>query len=64
MAVAGEISRKMGIKSLFVSHGAHPVPIDSYHEVEMSNLCRGFMLSDDTHVALSTPVQDRHLHFS
>lgn len=63
MAVAGELSRSMGMKSLFVSHGAHPVPVDLYHETEMINLCRGFMLSNYTHVALSTPIQEEHLHF-
>lgn len=63
MAVAGELSGKMGMKSLFVSHGAHPVPVDSYHETEMINLCRGFMLSNYTHVALSTPIQEEHLRF-
>lgn len=63
MSVAGELSRKMGIKSLFVSHGAHPVPVDLCHEMELVNLCRGFMLSDYTHMALSTPVQESHLHY-
>ena len=63
MGIAGELSRRMGIKSLFVSHGAHPVPVDQYHEMELINLCRGFMLSDYTHVALSTPVQEEHLHY-
>ena len=63
MGIAGELSRRMGIKSLFVSHGAHPVPVDQYHEMELINLCRVFMLSDYTHVALSTPVQEEHLHY-
>ena len=63
MGAAGELSRKMGMNSLFISHGAHPVPVDSYHEIELFNLCRGFMLGDYTHVALSTPVQEDHLHY-
>jgi hypothetical protein len=63
MAVAGELARKMGINSLFISHGAHPVPVDSFHETELSNLCRGFMLSEYTHIALSTPVQEEHLEY-
>lgn len=63
MGVAGEMSRRMGIRSLFISHGAHPVPVDSYHEIELSNLCKGFLLSEYTHVALSTPVQEAHLHY-
>ncbi len=63
MAVAGELSRKLGICSLFLSHGTHPIPVDSFHEIELLNLCRGFMLSEYTHVALSTPVQEEHLHY-
>lgn len=63
MAIAGELSKRLGIKSLFISHGSHPVPVDLYHEVELLNLCRGFMLSDYTHVVLSNPVQESHLHY-
>lgn len=60
---AGEMSRQVGIKSLFVSHGAHPVPIDEVHEMELVELCRGFMLSEYTDVALATPVQEAHLKY-
>lgn len=60
---AGELSRKVGIKALFVSHGAHPVPIDEIHEMELIQLCRGFMLSEFTDVALATPIQEEHLHY-
>ena len=63
MSVAGELSRVAGKKSLFVSHGTHPVPIDEVHEVELYNLCKGFMLGTYTHIALSTPVQEKHLHY-
>jgi len=63
MAVAGELARVMKKKSLFISHGTHPVPIDSYHELELNNLCRTFMLGDYTHVALCTPVQEAHLRY-
>jgi len=60
---AGELSRSMGISSLFVSHGTHPVPIDAVHEMELVELCRGFMLSEYTDVALSTPIQEEHLRY-
>ncbi|MFA6169583.1 MAG: hypothetical protein WCW67_02080 [Candidatus Margulisiibacteriota bacterium] len=60
---AGEFSRQAGIKSLFVSHGAHPVPVDEIHEMELVELCRGFMLSEYTDVALATPVQEEHFHY-
>ena len=63
MAVAGELARAIGRKSLFISHGTHPVPIDSYHELELNSLCRTFMLGDYTHVAVCTPVQEAHLHY-
>lgn len=63
MGIAGELSRKKGVKSLFISHGAHPEPVDSYHEIELLNLCKGFMFGSYTHVALSTPVQEGHLHY-
>lgn len=63
MAVAGELARAMGRESLFISHGTHPVPIDSYHELELNSLCRTFMLGDYTHVALCTPVQEAHLRY-
>jgi hypothetical protein len=63
MGLAGELSRSLGIKGLFISHGSHPMPIDEYHEIELLNLCRGFMLSDYTHIALSTPVQKEHLNY-
>ena len=63
MSVAGELAKKMKMISLFISHGATPAPVDQYHEIELLNLCKGFMLSDYTHVALSTPVQEDNLHF-
>lgn len=63
IAIAAELAGVMGKRSLFVSHGTHPVPIDSYHELEMSNMCLTFMLGPFTHVALSTPVQEAHLHY-
>ncbi len=63
MAIVSEFSRKTGKKSLFISHGSHPTPINYYHEIELSNLCRSFMLSDYTHIALCTPVQEAHLHY-
>jgi len=63
MGVAGELARVMKKRSLFVSHGTHPVPIDALHELELNNLCRSFMLGDYTHVALSTPVQEAHLRY-
>jgi len=63
MGIAGELSKKLGIKSLFVSHGVHPIPVDQYHEIELLNLCKGFMLSDYTHMAVSTPVQKKHLEY-
>lgn len=63
MGIAGELSKRMEVKSLFISHGSHPAPVDLYHEVELLNLCRGFMLGDYTHVALGNPVQESHLHY-
>ncbi len=63
MSVAGELAKKMKMTSLFISHGVTPAPVDLYHEIELLNLCKGFMLSDYTHVALSTPVQEDNLHY-
>lgn len=63
MGVAGELAGVMKKKSLFISHGTHPVPIDTYHELELYNHCRSFMLSNYTHVALCTPVQEAHLRY-
>jgi len=63
MSVAGELAKKTKRVSLFISHGATPVPVDRYHEIELLNLCKGFMLSEYTHVALSTPIQEEHLHY-
>ena len=63
MAVAGELARVMKRRSLFISHGTHPVPIDRYHELELNSACRAFMLGDYTHVALCTPIQEAHLHY-
>ncbi len=60
---AGELSRKYAFNSLFVSHGAHPVPVDDIHEAELVELCKGFMLGPYTHIALSTPVQEKHLRY-
>lgn len=63
MAVAGELSGRLGRNSLFVSHGAHPAPSDEYHEIELLRQCRSFMLGDYTHVALCVPAQEEHLHY-
>ncbi|MBN2057340.1 MAG: hypothetical protein JW782_00900 [Candidatus Saganbacteria bacterium] len=62
-SVVGELSKTLGIRSLFVSHGAHPRPVDEVHEMEMLELCRGFMLGDYTDIAIATPVQADHLHY-
>jgi hypothetical protein len=61
--IAAELLKKMGKVSLFVSHGTHPVPTNQYHEISIFNMCRGFMLGDYSHVAVSTPVQEAHLHY-
>lgn len=61
--IAAELSQKLGIPSLFVSHGTHPVPTNRYHEISIFNMCRGFMLGDYSHIALSTPVQEAHLNY-
>jgi hypothetical protein len=63
MSVAGELARSKQKISLFISHGAHPEPVDHIHEIELLNLGRAFMLGDFSHIALSTPVQERHLHY-
>jgi hypothetical protein len=63
MAAAAEMARINNINSLFVSHGAHPVPVDHYHEMELNTFSRTFMLGDFTHVALSVPTQEKHLHY-
>lgn len=63
MGAAGELAARIGVPALFVSHGAHSVPVDAYHETELLNLCRGFMLGDYSCVALNTPVQERHLKY-
>ena len=61
--IAAELLNKMGKVSLFISHGTHPVPTNQYHELSIFNMCRGFMLGDYSHVAVSTPVQEAHLHY-
>lgn len=63
MGVAGELAKRVGRKSLFVSHGSHPVPADDVHEIELLNLARGFMLSEYTDTALANPVQEAHLSY-
>lgn len=63
MSVAGELAKRLGRRSLFVSHGSHPIPVDEVHEIELTNLSRGFMLSEFTHAALATPVQEAHLAY-
>jgi len=63
MSVAGELFKAKNKVSLFVSHAAHPEPVDNIHEVELLNLGRAFMLSDFSHIALSTPIQEQHLHY-
>ncbi|MCP4265459.1 MAG: hypothetical protein GY777_07780 [Candidatus Brocadiaceae bacterium] len=61
--IAGELLSKTGIPALFVSHGTHPVPTNQYHEISIFNSCRGFMLGSYSHIGLSTPVQEAHLHY-
>ncbi len=61
--IAAEMLTKRGKISLFVSHGTHPVPINQYHEISIFNMCRGFMLGDYSHIAISTPVQKLHLQY-
>ena len=62
--ITAELLKKMGKVSLFISHGTHSVPTNQYHEISIFNMCRGFMLGDYSHVAVSTPVQEAHLrHF-
>ncbi len=61
--ITAELLKKMGKVSLFISHGTHPVPTNQYHEISIFNMCRGFMLGDYSHVAVSTPVQEAHLHY-
>jgi hypothetical protein len=61
--ILAELLYKTGGISLFVSHGTHPVPRDKFHEISIFNMCRGFMLGDYSHIALSTPVQEAHLHY-
>lgn len=58
-----EISKYLGIPSLFISHGTHPAPTNKYHEIAIFNLCIGCMLGDYSHIAISTPVQEKHLHY-
>lgn len=62
-SVASEFAHKAGVPSLFVSHGTHPVPTDRYHEISLLTMCRGFMLGNFTHIAISTPVQEAHLKY-
>lgn len=50
-SVAGELTKGSGKSSLFLSHGAHHVAVDEAHEIELYNLCKGFMLGTYTHVA-------------
>lgn len=63
MSLAGELAKRTGRISLFVSHGSHPAPVDRYHEIELLNLCRAFMLGAYSHIAIGSPVQESHLHF-
>lgn len=61
--VAGELFSLMKKPAVFVSHGGHPVPCSPAYEVELLNLCRGFMLGVFPVVALATPVQEAHLKY-
>ncbi|MFH1378780.1 MAG: hypothetical protein ABII23_00755, partial [bacterium] len=63
MGIIAELSRKMGKRSLFISHGTHPIPVNDCHEKELTNLCKHFMHGDYTDIALSLPVQETHLHY-
>lgn len=61
--LAPELAKKYDISSLFISHGTHPVPTNKYHEICQYSLCLSFMLGDYSHIALSTPIQEEHLHY-
>jgi len=63
ISLAGELAKKQNKRSLFISHAAHPVPIDRYHEIELLNLGKLFMLGEYSDVALGTPIQEEHLHY-
>lgn len=58
-----EISKKNNIPAIFLSHGTHPAPTNRFHDISIFNMCHGFMLGEYSHIALSTPVQERHLHY-
>ncbi|MBK8574370.1 MAG: hypothetical protein IPN90_01375 [Elusimicrobia bacterium] len=61
--VVGELFSLSNKPSLFISHGSHPVPSSPPYEVELLNLCRGFMLGVFPVVALATPVQEAHFNY-
>lgn len=63
ITLAGEAARSFGSKSVFISHGSHPEPVDEYHEIELLNLCRLFMLGPFTDVTISTPMQESHIRY-
>lgn len=63
MFLASEIAKHMGRKAIFISHAVHPEPIDEYHEIELRNLGKTFMLGDYTDIALATPMQEAHLKY-
>ena len=61
--VSAELFALKKIPCVFVSHGAHPVPSSPSYEIELLNLCRGFMLGVFPVVALANPVQESHLDY-
>lgn len=61
--VIGEISLKQNVPSIFISHGSHKTPTNEIEYIELFNLCKGFMLSEFTYAAISSPFAKKHFDY-
>ncbi len=56
-----ELSRKMGIPTVLVSHGSHVKPKDHFECIEWGELGRVLMRGPFSHYALQTPIEEGFL---
>lgn len=61
--VIGESSLSHNIPSIFISHGSHKTPANEIEHIELFNLCKGFMLSEFSYAAISSPFAKRHFDY-
>lgn len=61
--VIGERSLYHNVPSIFISHGSHKTPANEIEYIELFNHCKGFMLSEFSFVAISSPFSKRHFDY-